>query len=287
MNKEHITVGCIGQGFIGKNLADVLESKGLDVIRYALEEPYCQNKEHIATCQVVFIAVPTPTTSQGFDATILERVLPLVGTGNIAVIKSTILPGTTRRLQAMFPAITILHAPEFLREKFAAEDTAHPSRNIIGIVDEKARPAAELVLRIIPPSATTVVCQAEEAELIKYGSNCFLAMKVVYMNLLYDAVQTMGGNYEVVSAAIGADPRIGTSHMKVVDTSGHRGALPGRGAGGHCFPKDLAAFRMFYETELSHDNKGIQLLHAIEAKNISLLRDTNKDISLLREIYAE
>lgn len=281
------TIGCIGQGFIGKHLADDLTERGYTVVRYALEETYCGNRDAIATCDLVFIAVPTPTTPDGFDASALEAVLPLVRAGATAVIKSTILPGTTRRLQAQFPEIILLHAPEFLREKHAATDTRAPERAIIGMVEDTAehREAAKQALAVLPPAPHQTICRAEEAELIKYGGNCFLTLKVVYMNLIYDLAQAIGADYEVVASAMAADSRIGTSHMQVVDTSGHPGSVAGRGAGGHCFPKDLAALREVYAARVPEDDLGLALLQAAERKNQTLLRESGKDLDLLAGIY--
>jgi UDPglucose 6-dehydrogenase len=98
-----------------------------------------RNKEAIAQCDIVFIAVPTPTTPKGFSDATLRRVLPLVGKGKIAVVKSTILPGRTEELQAAFPHCMVVHSPEFLREKQAALDTQRPARNIVGIPKKTAR----------------------------------------------------------------------------------------------------------------------------------------------------
>ncbi len=130
---KDLTIGFIGQGFIGRHMADDFAERGYRVVRYALEPAYSENKDNIAACDIVFIAVPTPTTPHGFDSSILEAVLPLVGVGKIAVIKSTMLPRTTARLQKLFPDIIVLHSPEFLREKSAREDTKSPLRNIVGM----------------------------------------------------------------------------------------------------------------------------------------------------------
>jgi UDPglucose 6-dehydrogenase len=282
-----MTIGFIGQGFIGKHMADDFVARGFVVVRYALEPAYSANRDAVADCDIVFIAVPTPTTLQGFDSSILERVLPLVGEGKIAVVKSTVLPGTTVRLQQLFPDRIILHAPEFLREKFAADDTRHPLRNIIGMPTENAVyvTAAQQVLAVLPKAPYELVCKAETAEMIKYGSNCFLAQKVVFMNVLYDAAAACGADYTAVAEAMAADPRIGSSHMKVIDESGHPGSVPGRGAGGHCFPKDLAAFAAWYEGIVRTDPEGVAVWRAIEAKNNALLRASKKDLDLLQGIY--
>jgi len=279
-------IGFIGQGFIGKNMADSFVERDYDVVRYALESEYADNKTAIKECDIVFIAVPTPTTPEGFCSAALEAVLPLVGKGKTAVIKSTILPGTTRRLQAAFSDTTLMHSPEFLREKEAAKDTRYPERTIIGVTDsgEATEQAAQVVQSVLPSSPYNLICTAEEAELIKYGGNTFLAMKVIYMNLLYEMTKALGVDYDVVAGAMGADPRIGPGHMNVVDSSGHPGAVAGRGAGGHCFPKDLAALREAYETLVKNES-GIALLRSLETKNNQLLRDSHKDLDLLEEIY--
>ena len=114
-----MTIGVIGQGWVGKNYADHFEDRGFKVIRYALEQPYIQNKEMISLCDIVFIAVPTPSTPTGFDDRHVLDGLRLVGKGKIAVIKSTIPLGTTKRLAELHPDKYVLHIPEFLREAHA------------------------------------------------------------------------------------------------------------------------------------------------------------------------
>ncbi|MDB5224831.1 MAG: hypothetical protein JWO43_453 [Candidatus Adlerbacteria bacterium] len=284
---EEFTVGFIGQGFIGKNYADDFVSRGFSVVRYALESEYAGNKEAIAECDPVFIAVPTPTTPTGFDDSILRAVLPLVGVGKTAVIKSTTLPGTIDALQKSFPDRVILHSPEFLAEKTAAYDAAHPTRNIIGIPAEhpEYRAQAEVVLSMLPKAPFKSIIEARESELIKYASNTFLLMKVLFSNLIYDATAALGGSYEHVRAGLAADPRIGPSHLGVLDVSGHLGAKLGRGAGGHCFIKDLAAFAEVYKQLMPSDPEGLALLNALEKKNISLLTNSGKDIDLLEGVY--
>jgi UDP-glucose 6-dehydrogenase len=112
-----------------------------------------------------------------------------------------------------------------------------------------------------------------------------LALKVIFMNMVYDAAAAAGADYAVIADAMKADPRIGTSHMNVVDQSGHPGSVPGRGAGGHCFPKDWAAFTDWYKETCAGDVAGQAVLEAVEAKNVDLLRTSQKDLDLLAGIY--
>ncbi len=284
MEKEKI--GFIGQGWIGKNYADDFERRGFEVVRYSLEPEYLSNKSAIGLCDIVFIAVPTLTTPAGFDYSIVKEVVGLVGKGKTAVIKSTILPGTTEKLQETYPEIYVFHSPEFLAEKTASYDAAHPIRNIIGMpIDTDAyRARAQRVLDILPDAPFKSICTASEAELIKYSSNAFLFTKVVFVNLMYDLAQYLGADWEVVRAGLSADPRIGTSHMQPQDNSGHSKNI-GRGAGGHCFIKDFAALVDLYEELLPEDNEGIKVLKALEKKNAKLLLKSGKDIDMLESVY--
>jgi UDPglucose 6-dehydrogenase len=279
-------IGFVGQGFIGKSYADDMERRGYETVRYSLEEPYRANKDLIRDCPIVFIAVPTPTTPKGFDYSIVEKALSLVGEGNTAIIKSTILPGTTRRLQKKFPHITVMHSPEFLVLKQAAEDAARPLRNIIGIVTDskEVRAKAKQVMRVLPRAPFETIVPIEEAELIKYAGNFFLYLKVLYANLLFDMAKATGAEYETIRAAVAADPRIGPSHLEVLHDSGHKGAKKGRGAGGVCFIKDVAALARFYEQTVK-DAHGSALFRAAIEKNIALLTASKKDLDLLEGVH--
>lgn len=285
--KNNFRIGFIGQGWIGKNYADDFENRGLEVARYGLEDEYKNNKESIKDCDIVFIAVPTPTTPDGFDFSIVESALDLVGDNKIAVIKSTIVPGTTEKLQAKFPNIFVMHSPEFLREKTAAYDAANPDRNIIGIpvLNEKYNSKAEEVLSILPHAPYSKIMFSRDAELVKYGSNCFLFAKVIFMNMIYEITETNGGHYENVREAISNDPRIGPSHTQVLHASGHVTNRVGRGAGGHCFIKDMQAFREMYAKV--GNNFGDELLKSLTDKNLELLINGDKDIDLASQVFGQ
>lgn len=280
-------IGFIGQGWIGRHYADDFENRGYDVVRYSLEAQYIGNKERIADCDIVFVAVPTPTTESGFDDSFVRDALQNVGESKIAVIKSTILPGTTEKMQELYPRIFVLHSPEFLVEKTAAHDAAHPNRNIVGIPAETDlfRQKAEQVLEVLPDAPYERIMRARDAELVKYAGNCFLFTKVIYMNLLYDLVQATGGEWQDVRSALTHDPRIGMSHTEPVHKS-RDGVPPGRGAGGHCFIKDFEAFRRMYEEEVK-DSLGADILKAEAEKNISLLAKSGKDLELLEGVYGD
>lgn len=278
-------VGCIGQGFIGKNYADHLEESGHTVVRYSLEPAYAGNRERIAEADVVLVAVPTPTTPSGFDDSILRAVIPLTKEGATVVIKSTIVPGTTEKLQDEFKTRFILHAPEFLREHSAAEDVRRPIRNIVGIPKDtpEFRDRAQKALSLFARSPYDRIIMAREAELIKYASNCLLYTKVVFVNLLYDLAKDQNTSWDEIREALKVDPRLGPSHFDPVHLSGPTAPTVGRGAGGHCFIKDFESFRRMYH-ELG-DTMGEAVLDALIAKNNELLRSTGKDLELLKGVY--
>lgn len=274
-------VGFIGQGWIGKNYADNFEKRGFSIVRYGLEEHHINNGDKIKECDIVFIAVPTPTTPAGFGDSIIRKAVKMVGRGKTAIIKSTILPGTTESIQKENPDIYLLHSPEFLTESTAAYDAANPMRNILGMAvdNEIYREKAREVMEVLPYAPYQLICSAREAELVKYGGNSWFYFKVIFINMLYDLVKKQGCHWETVRDAMAADPRIGRTHLDPVHKSG-------RGAGGNCFIKDFAAFSEFYKKEIG-DDLGVKVLESLVNKNIDLLVKSNKDLDLLKGVYGE
>lgn len=280
-------IGFIGLGWIGSNYADDFEERGFEVVRYS-KTKFPENKDRIKECPIVYIAVPTPSTPAGFDYSAVQDVLSLIGDGNTAIIKSTIQVGTARKLQTLFPNITVMHSPEFLTEATAAHDARHPDRNIIGVCDlddPKVFQKAVDAMRTLPPAPFQRIIRVEEAEMTKYAGNIWFVFKVMYMNTLFDLCRGTGVDDAIVRDAMGGDPRIGHTHLDPV----HKG---GRGAGGNCFIKDFAAYREMYEKSCPIDDCprdwiAIELLRKMEEYNIHLLRETGKSNDLLRGVYGE
>jgi len=281
MKNKKPKIGFIGQGFIGKNYADDFEKRGYKVVRYAKEAPYSnlENLENLKRCDMVFVAVPTPTTPKGYDASILKKVIPLAKKGSIVILKSTIYPGLTKKFQKEFPDKIIFHSPEFLSEKTAAHDAQHPFINIIGIPTNSAKHkrAAKLVLSVLPKAPYSDIVSSEEAELIKYCHNCSGYTQIIFFNLMYDLAKKLGADWTKIEGAIRADPFVPNRYASPVHKKG-------RGAGGHCFIKDFAALRRKYE-EIMGDPFGLEVMKKMEKKNTKLLRDSKKDIYLLEGVY--
>ena len=134
--------------------------------------------------------------------------------------------------------------------------------------------------------------------MIKYGGNNWFYFKIVFINMLYDLAKKDGCEWEVIRDAMAADPRVGKSHLMPV----HKRGTPGgdnfevvkgkeqkgeRGAGGHCFIKDFAAFAELYKKTFPDETKGIEVLSSLECKNIDLLMSSGKDLDLLKGVYGE
>jgi len=275
-------IGCIGQGFVGKNTADNFEQREYEVVRYALETEYQNNAAKIAECDMVFIAVPTPTTPEGFDFSIVKEVLGLVADGAVAVIKSTILPGTTKVLQDAFPNKIVLFSPEFLCEKTAAYDVAHPMMNVIGLSYDSAghRKAAEGVMKVLPSAEHNFIVSAQAAELFKYAHNLNGYFRVILSNLLYEVAEKSAVDWGDVKTMMDSDIMMSPYYNSPIHKSG-------RGAGGHCFIKDMAAFRHLYEKMVPEDVLGVEVFKIVEQKNVSLLKATKKDQELVEGVYGK
>ena len=213
-------------------------------------------KEAIPDCTAIFIAVGTPPRNGDghADMTYVHQAALEIAKHlkeyAIIVTKSTVPVGTSRRIAQIIrkenPSLDfdVASNPEFLREGEAIQDFMTPDRIIIGIEKDRkdrAQKAQEIMSRLYQPlfqkETPILFTNLESAELAKYASNCFLAMKLSYINELADLCEQVGGNIEEIANAIGLDSRIGKYFLR-----------PGPGYGGSCFPKDtLALIRIAQE----------------------------------------
>lgn len=225
----------MGVGWVGGALARYFDQAGLEPIRFDPPKGLGTVAD-LARADILFICVPSPydETKGGFDLSYLVEAIAAIPGEKTVVIKSTVLPGTTAAMQQKFPQHKFLFNPEFLREKFADSDMAHPNRQLLGVTEQSTGAALE-VMALLPKAPFSKVLAAAEAETVKYFGNCFLAMKVVFANQMFDVCQKLGLDYDAVRGAASADPRIGASHL-MVTSDGYRGY------GGSCFPKDVRAF---------------------------------------------
>jgi UDP-glucose 6-dehydrogenase len=281
-------IGFIGQGYVGKNYADNYESRGYEVVRYSKEEQFINNKELIKQCEIVFVAVPTPTTKDGFDDSIVRNALSCITAGSTAVVKSTIALGATEKLAQDFPELYLMFSPEFLSERSARKDVDNPHASIIGIPmqTQEYKNRAMMVMKTLPEAPLEKICTSIEAELIKYSRNVHGFYEILFYNMFYDLANSLGADYEVIKEYIKYDPLHVYRYASPIHDSGHTLGKFGRGAGGHCFLKDFKAFKNIAEKSLN-DEKYNVLLNALEDKNLDLLINSDKDVEFAKETYGD
>lgn len=226
------SIGIIGYGMVGGAVGAWFKHANVFDLKKA---PH--GMPRVNASEIVFICVPTPyKKSTGYDFRAIDQSARRLTGKKIVVLKSTVLPGVTAALQKKYPQHVWLFNPEFLQDKTAVKDFLKPDRQIIGVARNtpKHRAAARQLLKLLPPAPYQAITTSVEAELIKLFANSFLAMKVVFANMVYDVAQMNGANYEQVKLGIGHDPRITTSMMKIW--------MDGfRGYSGKCLPKDVGA----------------------------------------------
>ncbi|HTM69162.1 MAG TPA: hypothetical protein VL426_07810 [Candidatus Binatia bacterium] len=228
-------IAVMGVGWVGGALARWFDDAGFAPLRYDPPKGL-GSREELADADIIFVCLPTPydAAAGGFDLSFVREGVASVPGARTIVIKSTVLPGTTEALQKEFPQHRFLFNPEFLRQSTADEDLRNPDRQIVGTT-AASRGDADAVMAALPKAPFSRVTSATEAETVKYFGNCFLAMKVVFANQVFDVCERLGVDYDLVKDCAAADPRIGESHLQVL----HDGY---RGYGGSCFPKDMRAF---------------------------------------------
>lgn len=223
LNRAEVTIDEPGlQSLVAQGLADRR-------LRFTTELPA------VAGCSRIFLCLPTPKGDHGgADLRAVESVLAqltgLLRHGSVLVTKSTVPVGTAERLERAIARsdVRVVSNPEFLREGSAVHDFLHPERIVIGASDPAAADTvAELYDHLQAPVVTT---GPSSAELAKYASNAFLAMKVSYANLLAELCERLGADIGDVTRTMGLDSRIGPAFL-----------APGPGWGGSCLPKDTAA----------------------------------------------
>lgn len=253
-------VGIIGLGWVGGTVRHWFESQPVELFLYDKFKGI-GSVEEVNKADVVFVAVPTPYTSQkGYEDAAVRDALSNIQKDKTVVIKSTVMPGSTRRFQLDNPDKCILFNPEFLREKTAVQDFFKPDRQLIGYASPAGLFIAEDVLDLLPTAPYRRVLQADAAELVKYFGNVFLASKVIFANQLYDICCAACVDYNVVREAASQDVRIGASHLDVFDNGF-------RGYGGHCLPKDTRALIQYAKSL----NLEPDFLEALERANKKLM----------------
>jgi UDPglucose 6-dehydrogenase len=257
-------IGVVGLGYIGSVTAGVLAEAGNNVIGIEIDEKkleefksgeppifepglkellsknrskitFSSDYKKLKDVVAVFLTVPTPTEGGKINVEYIFKAAKSVREANkkaIIILKSTAVPGTAKRVRAETGA-TVISNPEFTKEGTAVEDTRSPDRVVIGGSDKDAISLVEKIWAFT--KAPVLKTTNENAELIKYASNAFLATKISFINEIASLCEKIPGcDVEVVARGMGLDKRISSHFLKA-----------GIGFGGSCFPKDTAAIASF------------------------------------------
>ena len=236
---------------IDKNKIDYLASgKGSIIYEEGLEELMQKNKDRLEystdfanaykNADVIFVCVGTPEKKDGsanltyvFDA--VKNIAEMAEKECVVVIKSTVPIGTNDKVEKIlnehnknYVKFHVVSNPEFLAQGTAVHDTLHASRIVIGSEDKKA---TDIMLNVYKDfDAPKIITNRKSAEMIKYASNNFLALKISFINEIANLCEKIGANIEDVAKGMGFDERIGNKFLSA-----------GIGYGGSCFPKDTKA----------------------------------------------
>lgn len=224
---------------------------------------FSMDYDSVKEAKAVFMAVGTPSGDDGsadlrYVYAALDTLTPYIRDGLIVVLKSTVPVGTGEAVKKYLSEKTdkkfvVVNNPEFLKEGSAVNDFMKPERVIIGTDDDEAfKVMEELYEPFNRQISRTIQMSNLSAETTKYAANCFLAMKISFMNEMARLCDILGSDVEEVRHGISMDSRIGTKFL-----------YPGPGYGGSCFPKDVKA--------LIHTAK----LNNMDLKIISATEDVN------------
>ena len=245
-----MNIGVIGTGFVGSAINAFL-NKWSDhhVFTYDIKDGIPADEGYqgiVMKCKMIYLCLPTPMNAEGrCHIEIVENALRLLdhhaSLANkmpIVLIKSTMVPGTSQRLQSLFNSLILVTNPEFLTERTAYNDFKNASRHVLGIIDPENNPIKSILANYhteLWGHAECLFVTPTEAELIKYVTNSYFTVKVTFANHMYQLCQTLGIEYEQwIKNAIHADPRLGENHWRVPGPDGKLGYS------GSCFCKDLS-----------------------------------------------
>ncbi|MDO8495075.1 MAG: hypothetical protein Q7S32_00920 [bacterium] len=252
-------VGFIGCGFVGGAWVSYLERerqyiRGQDFFCY---DPGKNMFDDVNQANIVVISVPTPDKNGQCDLSIVYEAVARVKDGKWVVLRSTVPPGTTARLQKKYPSLYFIYIPEFLTESRAEEDFRNPDRVIIALAGTNFQ-IVDTLLSLFPRARTLSVpgyvdtynwldATSTEAEMAKSFGNVMGAIKVTLAEIFSTDCRLLAYqlaeegidtrvDYDRVRKMVATDYRIGDAHLQ----SGHGGY---RGFGGYCFIKDTYARR--------------------------------------------
>jgi len=294
-----LSLGIVGQGFVGGSLASVMVERGFSVHVFDKADISASGtRSHPSLAKLVevlegdkssrfsgiyFVCLPTPMYEDGeADVSIVESVLKQLSEFDgkrIAVVKSTVPPGSVKFWNDMFAdaGLRIIFNPEFLTEANALDDMKNQNRIVLG----GPRPHINTVKRLYQtafPDVPIIKTSSTIAEMVKYVTNCFLSVKVSFANEIAQICERMDLegfdiDYDKVVEYAKFDDRLGSSHWDVPGPVRTHTGETAYGFGGHCFPKDINAM-MSVSRRFGVDPK---VMNAAWEKNLEVRPKSQRD----------
>ena len=249
-NKKDIRIGIIGKGFVGTAVAHGFShqtSYGANIKIYDIDPVKSQHtlEDTVNNSDFLFLSVPTPSSKDGtMDLSIVKNALQSMNdinqnNNNIVSLRSTVVPGTTKYLQAKFSNLRFVFNPEFLTERSAHFDFISQTRIVLGGKKEHVDFVKSIYRDRFGNNLSIIETDFKSAELTKYVCNTFFATKVSFLNEMKLLSNKIGANWGDVLEGFLRDGRVGSSHSQVPGPDGKLGF------GGSCFPKDIQALINF------------------------------------------
>ncbi|RDY25014.1 UDP-glucose/GDP-mannose dehydrogenase family protein [Romboutsia maritimum] len=232
---------------------------------------------------VIIVAVGTPERSDGsanldYIKIVANEIADTINKDTLIVIKSTVPIGTNEKIEKYITnklkndvKIEVASNPEFLSQGTAVKDTLNASRIVVGVESEWAK---DILERIYTPfNQPIVVTNRNSAEMIKYASNDFLALKISFMNDIANLCEIVGANIEDVAKGMSFDDRIGSKFLRA-----------GIGYGGSCFPKDTKALH-WLATHNGYELKTVKAaIEVNENQKLKLVRKASDLVETFEDI---
>lgn len=256
---------------INQEKINMLKSGKAPILENGLEELMKKNKEKLIytnnpklaykNTDIIFIGVGTPEKKDGsanlkYVYEVSNDIAENIEKDTIVVIKSTVPIGTNKKIENIINKnarnnvkVEVVSNPEFLSQGTAIKDTLYAKRIIIGVDSKKAEKVMKELYK--DTNIPIIITNRESAEMIKYASNNFLALKLSYINEIANLCEKVGANIDDVTKGMGFDDRIGNQFIKA-----------GIGYGGSCFPKDTKALNWcanFYDYDLKTIKAAIEV----------------------------
>ena len=270
---------------VNQEKIDLMRSGKSPIYEQDLEDLMAKNKERLnyttsslnayKNADVIFIGVGTPEKKDGsanlkYVYEVAKEIAQSIEKDCLVVLKSTVPIGTNKKIEKFINdntkngiSVELVSNPEFLSQGTAVRDTLYAQRIVIGV---KSKKAEEIMKNVYDSFGIEyVITDRESAEMIKYASNDFLALKISYINEIANLCEIVGANISDVAKGMGLDSRIGNKFLNA-----------GIGYGGSCFPKDTKALNWlgnFYDYELKTIKAAIEVN---ENQKIKLIKKARK-----------